>query len=96
MLTNTAMDRDCASRAGHAVAGARRRFSVSVCRGRLLVAVAAILIFAGVSLSAEAARRRTPSRSMTMVATAYCLRGTTASGAVVHRGTVAADALHSP
>jgi hypothetical protein len=33
---------------------------------------------------------------MTMVATAYCLRGTTASGAVVHRGTVAADALHSP
>ena len=58
---------------------------------RLFLAVAAIVILVGVSPSAETARRRAPSRSMTMVATAYCLRGTTASGTQVHRGTAAAD-----
>jgi 3D (Asp-Asp-Asp) domain-containing protein len=60
-------------------------------RNRRLLALAAIVILAGVTRPAEAARRRAPSRSMDVVATAYCLRGTTASGNEVHRGTVAAD-----
>jgi len=60
-------------------------------RNRRLLALAAIVILAGVTRPAEAARRRAPSRSMDVVATAYCLRGTTASGTTVHRGTVAAD-----
>ena len=57
---------------------------------RLLFVFAAILVLVGVLLSAKAARHRAP-RSRTMEATAYCLRGVTASGGTVHRGTVAAD-----
>ena len=57
----------------------------------MLFAVVALVLLVGALLSAEGARRRAPTRSMTMVATAYCLRGNTASGTEVHRGTVAVD-----
>ena len=59
-------------------------------RGWLLLA-AAIVTLVAASPSVDARTRRTPIRSMTMVATAYCLRGLTATGGDVHRGTVASD-----
>jgi 3D (Asp-Asp-Asp) domain-containing protein len=54
------------------------------------LAAAAIAILFALPPSADAAGRRPP-RPMTMTATAYCLRSTTATGTQVHRGMVAAD-----
>lgn len=66
---------------------------MTVTRGRLasfaVLALALLALFAWTA-SAEARARR-PVRRMTMTATAYCLRGITATGGEVRRGTVAAD-----
>ncbi|PYR82608.1 MAG: hypothetical protein DMF87_00755 [Acidobacteria bacterium] len=60
-------------------------------RERVFLAVVVLVLLVGALLSAEGVHRRAPTPSMTMVATAYCLRGRTAAGNEVHRGTVAAD-----
>ncbi len=66
---------------------------MTVTRGRLAsfaVLALALLALSAWTASAEARARR-PVRRMTMTATAYCLRGITATGGEVRRGTVAAD-----
>lgn len=62
-------------------------------RARRLASIAglALTLTLFVSTASSETRARRPVRRMTMTATAYCLRGITATGVDVRRGIVAAD-----
>src|SRR5258705_8518485 len=62
-------------------------------RARRLASIAGLTLTLTLFVSTASAegKARRPVRRMTMTATAYCLRGITATGGEVRRGTVAAD-----